>query len=202
MTSMSKQLTDLQLIAVAHEAGIEPAALKAFAEVESAGKGFLPDGRPKILFEGHIFWRQLRQLNIDPNRYAAQNPDIVYQTWSKSKYKGGAAEYDRLSRAATINKEAAYKSTSWGMFQIMGFNHGLCGYSSVFVFVDAMYSSELEQLKAAVQLLKSMQLVDALQARNWKLVASRYNGPLFASNKYDVRLEQAYKQHLKLNEIA
>ncbi|MCC6559800.1 MAG: DUF3380 domain-containing protein, partial [Xanthomonadales bacterium] len=31
--------------------------LKAVAEVESAGSGFLSDGRPKILFEGHVFSR-------------------------------------------------------------------------------------------------------------------------------------------------
>ena len=36
--------------------GVEVAALKAVVEVECSSKGgFLVDGRPRILFEGHIF---------------------------------------------------------------------------------------------------------------------------------------------------
>ena len=33
----------------------EPGAVRAVCDVESAGGGFLADGRPKILFEAHIF---------------------------------------------------------------------------------------------------------------------------------------------------
>ena len=37
---------------------IEPAALHAFADVESAGAGFGPDGRAVILYEPHMFSRE------------------------------------------------------------------------------------------------------------------------------------------------
>jgi peptidoglycan hydrolase-like protein with peptidoglycan-binding domain len=51
-----KRLADRDILAVANDLGVEVAAIKAVYVIESRGKGFLPDGRPKILFEGHIFW--------------------------------------------------------------------------------------------------------------------------------------------------
>jgi N-acetylmuramidase len=42
--------------AAAQSLGCEVAAVKAVAAVESAGHGFLPNGKPKILFEAHIFF--------------------------------------------------------------------------------------------------------------------------------------------------
>ena len=106
----------------------DPAALKAVRKVETGGKGgFLPSGRPTILFEGHIFWQQLRTRGIDPQGVTSGNEDILYPKWTKALYKGGEAEYERLLRARHINEDAANASASWGMFQIMGFNHAACG---------------------------------------------------------------------------
>jgi len=198
---MDKKLTDEQLVKAAREAGIEPAALKAFAIVESAGSGFLPDGRPKILFEGHIFHRQLKLKNIDPTPYLAKYPEIVYPKWDNSKYKGGVEEYQRLKIAESIDKEAAWKSASWGMFQIMGFNYSICGYKNVYDFVAAMSTSEYNQLIAAIKLIQSMGLLPAIKDKNWKMVASRYNGPLYLQNQYDKKLESAYRANIKLNNI-
>ena len=46
---------------------VELAALKAVEEVETTGRGgFLPSGKPRILFEGHIFWKQLKKRGINP----------------------------------------------------------------------------------------------------------------------------------------
>src|SRR5690606_34779310 len=38
--------------------GVDVATVRAVADVESSGGGFLADGRPKILFERHIFARE------------------------------------------------------------------------------------------------------------------------------------------------
>ncbi len=38
--------------------GVTPAAIWSVIAVETSGCGFLPDRRPKILFEHHIFHRQ------------------------------------------------------------------------------------------------------------------------------------------------
>ena len=78
-------LTDQNIIDTAKTCGIEPAVLKAIAIVESSGSGYLPSGRCKILFEGHIFWRQLVMVGINPKNYALKNPCIVYEKWDKTK---------------------------------------------------------------------------------------------------------------------
>lgn len=44
-----------EIVAAAAQINIEPCALQAVCNVESSGSGFLSSGRPKILFEGHIF---------------------------------------------------------------------------------------------------------------------------------------------------
>jgi len=48
-----KLLSEKDLVNFANEYYIELAAVKAVNALESSGKGFLADGRPKILFEGH-----------------------------------------------------------------------------------------------------------------------------------------------------
>src|ERR671917_272606 len=54
--------------------------------VESNGSGFLKDGRPRILFEGHIFWKQLTDKGIPPGPYVKGNEDILYPKWTKQYY--------------------------------------------------------------------------------------------------------------------
>lgn len=198
---MSKKLTDKIIAEVARHNYIEPAALKAICIVESSGDGFLPDGRCKILFEGHIFWRQLVIAGITPSRHVIGNEDILYEVWDKTKYKGGAAEYDRLAKAMKIHRTAALKSASYGLFQIMGFNHKSCGYDTVESFVADMNINAEQQLQAAVKFLKNQNLIDIINQHNWKAFASRYNGPNYAANQYDVKLEQAYRNSLQLNEF-
>jgi hypothetical protein len=58
--------------------GCEVAAIKAVTEVEGAGQGMLANGKPRILFEPHIFWKQLSAKGIDPNQYAEKNSNILY----------------------------------------------------------------------------------------------------------------------------
>ncbi|MDR2934601.1 MAG: N-acetylmuramidase family protein, partial [Candidatus Adiutrix sp.] len=109
-----KTLTDEQIKAAAEGAGLEYAALKAVVVVESSGAGFLDDGQPKILFEGHVFWKQLEALGLDPAQLAQGNGDILHSMWDKSKYQGGAAEHQRLHRAARLSPGPAPPGLSPG----------------------------------------------------------------------------------------
>ena len=45
--------------------GVEVAAVMAVSRVEAQGRGFLSDGRVKILFERHIFYRELQKKHGD-----------------------------------------------------------------------------------------------------------------------------------------
>lgn len=173
----------------------EPAALMAIQEVET-GKcgGFFELGKPAILFEGHIFWSQLKKRGIDPNKYVVGNESILYPKWSKSHYKGGIAEYDRLEQARRIHSEAADSSASWGMFQIMGFNYVVCGEKSVADFVNMMHKSELHQLLLSARFIKSGGMLPALQQKKWTEFAKRYNGSQYAQNEYDKKIVTAYEK--------
>lgn len=175
----------------------EPAALKAVQKVETGGyRGFFAPGQPAILFEGHIFWNQLKKRGLNPEEYKQGNEDILYPKWDRSKYAGGIKEYGRLEKARVIHKEAAEASASWGMFQIMGFNHAACGESSVTSFVKTMCESECKQLLLAGRFIRQGGMLPALQTKDWKEFARRYNGPAYAQNKYDEKLRSAYESFI------
>ena len=174
----------------------DEAAVRAVTQIESSGEGFLDDGRPRILYEGHIFSR------LTKRRFDASNPTISHRSWTRSHYARGAnseirarGEWARMARAISLDREAALQAASWGMFQIMGFNYELCGFDSVQRFVNAMYSGAGEHLDAFVMFVAARGLDDALRERDWRRFARGYNGPAYAANDYDVRLAAAYATH-------
>lgn len=195
--SNSGRLTNEDFTQIAELLGCEPAALKAVQQVETGGRGgFFSPGKPAILFEGHIFWTQLKKRGSNPEDYVKGNENILYPKWEKGHYKGGIGEYDRLEQARKINREAADASASWGMFQIMGFNYAACGEESIESFVRSMCESEFKQLLLTANFIKkNSQMLQALQARDWAVFAKCYNGPAYAQNSYDVKLEAAYQKY-------
>src|SRR5690606_34593899 len=56
-----KFLQESDVVNLANRLGLSVATIKAVNEVESSGRGFNVDGNPKILFEGHVFWKQLEK---------------------------------------------------------------------------------------------------------------------------------------------
>ncbi len=68
-------MADLQR--AASTLGVPLASVRAVNEVESRGAGFLPDGRPVILFERHVMYRQLAAAGHDADALARQYPNLV-----------------------------------------------------------------------------------------------------------------------------
>jgi hypothetical protein len=173
-------------------------AIKAVAEVESSGDGFLSDGRVKILFEGHKFYKYTK------GAYAQTHPTICYKKWTKAFYtKGktadirGAGELARLDEAIALDRNAALMSASYGKFQVMGFNFETCGFPTVEEFYAAMQVSEGEHLKAFCNFISGNSLDGALRAHNWAKLAAGYNGPAWKENKYDTKLAAAFAKYSK-----
>lgn len=189
----SRVLTSEQIKKSAETLGVEPAAMRAVIEVESSGGGFLDDGRPKILFEGHIFWQRLLRRKIDPAPLAKKHPDIVYPKWVKTFYQRGAGEHERLERAKAIHEAAALESASWGLFQIMGMNYLSAGFGSVLKFVEAHEDSEEKHLEAFCNFIKNEKILPFLINKEWKDFAGRYNGPGQVP-VYQKLLEDAYQK--------
>jgi hypothetical protein len=182
----AKRFDDKAIEGAAKTIGCAVAAVRAVIDVESRG-GFLPDGRPKILFERHYFSR------LTKGAYDSKNPDISNKKWGG--YKGGAAEYDRLLRAIALDREAALQSASWGAFQIMGANYKLAGCKNVEEFVAAMVAGEPEQLNTFVSFVQKTGLDDEMRRLDWVGLARGYNGPAYRANKYDEKLAAAYRYH-------
>ena len=196
-----KFLGEQDLIDFAETYQLELPAVKAVNEVESSGKGFLIDGRPKILFEGHVFWRQLKSMGIKPEDLSNPiNESVLYPKWTKKYYLSGTREYERLELALSISddprlKEAALGSASWGSFQIMGYHATNLGYSSVSAFVEEMKVHERNHLQAFGRFIKFYGCLAFLKSLEWAKFAKCYNGSAFAENKYDLKLAKAYSKY-------
>lgn len=188
--SAAQGLIPLDFHAASETLGCDAAAIRAVAEIESGGRsGFLPDGRPKILFESHVFSR------LTGGRYDQTHPDLSTRKWTRN-YVGGAGEHERLARARQLDREAADQAASWGKFQILGRNHKSAGHETVAAFVEAQCASEQAQLHAFVQFIINNDLCDELRDRDWASFARKYNGPGYAENRYDIKMAQAYERYL------
>jgi hypothetical protein len=188
---MSTTLTDEDFARAAKELNVEEAAVRAVAEVEAAGQGFIADGRPAILYEAHIFHGETKGKHAkekDRRGVALSSPK-----WDRSLYGAtGAAQHARYEDARKLDPDAANKACSWGTFQILGLNHKACGFDSSQAFVDAMWTGAAAHMDAFVAFLKSEKLDAPLRAKNWAAFARGYNGPSYAVNKYDTKMASAY----------
>jgi hypothetical protein len=186
-TGNSYAMTSEGLAAVASELGVKAPEIWAVFTVETSGCGFLPDRRPPILYERHIFSR-LTGGRFDDGDISAPN---------RGGYgAGGAAQYDRIARALLLDRNAALQSASWGLGQIMGMNHRAAGFANIEPMTTAMCDSEDAQLQAFAEFLKASKLDGALRIHDWTSLARGYNGPSYAENQYDVRLRGEFQKYL------
>lgn len=166
----------------------EEACIKAVTAVEAGKSGYFPSGRPKILFEAHYFGR------LTNHSFDLSHPKISSPKWNRALYLGGEQEYERLLEAMGLNRAAALRSASWGRFQIMGDHFQACGFASVDDYVEAMFESEGRQLDAFISFVKASEntLAVPLREKRWADFAKAYNGPSYAENHYDTKLQDAY----------
>ena len=195
---MSKKLTEHQIKLAALNSGIPYAALRAVIDVEVGNRsGFNADGTPTILFEPHILWRELGNVNYITKRKQLADlfPDICSQKWDKSLYNV-RPQHQKLYIASVLHWEAAHKSASFGIGQVMGFNYKALGYSTLKQFVDAMHESEAKQLDAMIRFITVNNLKGALIRKDWAAFAKGYNGSGYRANKYDDKLAAAYRKYI------
>lgn len=184
----------------------------AVLRVESSGRGFV-DGKPVVRLEGHKLWEYAEKLGASPASWTDVGFGLLHKERTGRFVRKGSAEWDRLEQARKLceqmlksgvpnNKfgvqkpgELADIATSWGLFQIMGFNYKLCGAASVAEFVRKMNTSEVEQLEVFFDFLKGRTgALEALRERRWGDFASIYNGSGYRENAYDTKLERAYEE--------
>lgn len=177
----------------ARELGCDTAAVRAVAAVESGGcTGFDTQGRPKIRYENHTF----RELTN--HRFDKSHPHLSAAFKSKQYTATHAKRSDpwKLFREAhDLAPEAAVKSVSWGMFQVMGLSYRDGGWTDYHRFVDDMFASEAQHLRIFLGFCKAKGLVKHIRAHQWASFARGYNGPRYRDTAYDVLLTNAWKRY-------
>jgi hypothetical protein len=204
---MSLKITDADVNRIASRMQVNEPLLQAILKKESRGAGFLPppDNRPKILFEGHWFYRLAPKEARD--KALIEAPSICYPTWTREHYAKGPnalarmkGEWDRLALAIKYHRNAALQSASWGLGQVMGMHWQRVGYESIQSFVNAMYGSEALQFEAVVKFMqanKSLNTIlqkQALSEQDFHTVGRLYNGSLYQKNNYHTDLRTYYLQ--------
>lgn len=168
-------------------------AIKAVAKVESGPYGAFLDNEegeaPVILYERHYFYR-LTGKDLSPFK-DARLPGVAEQySWLCKRASGGygpvSIQHKKLQAAIDLRdptysthgiRYAALQSCSWGLFQIMGANYKRAGYDDLQRFINAMYRSVQDHLRAFTMFIRSdHRLVDALRGKDWQKFETYYNG--------------------------
>ncbi len=210
---VSKKLTEEQIKQTAKDNDISYPMLRSILEVECKGSGFLANGKPTILFERHIFWRELGKIDFYSVRAKIHRlrPDLCDPAPTKrGGYGSGDYQVQRLAdikalithvlpdcdeKTSKIIYDCALKATSWGLGQIMGFNYEKAGFNSLDEFVQAMETSEQKQLEAVVNLLTNWGLKSAMQCKQYRRIAKAWNGRLYWKDGYHKKLERNYLRY-------
>lgn len=200
----AKRIDDVDLPRIGERIGVGEDVLHAFLEVEAAGSGFDSQGRVKMLFEPHIFFRLLKGTQRDQ----AVAEGLAYSKWRRGYPKDS---YPRLERAMEINSSAALKAASWGLGQVLGENHHQLGYDSVEDMVADFAEDEENQVEGLVQFTITNHIDDDLKRIQQKIdrgekvtaadaipIVRVYNGPKFAENDYHNRFVKALYRWLRI----
>lgn len=170
--------------AFADQLGVSLRQLRAVAEVESDGGGFDSNGRPKILFERHIFHR------MTGGRHSVT-------AWSNPK-AGGYSEdsWDKLCAAACADFWAAFSSASWGKMQVMGMHWQALAYETPHEMAWSMTGDEAAHYDAMVRYITANDLTGAMRAisadpDDCRAFARGYNGSGYEAGGYHIKIAKA-----------
>lgn len=170
-----------------------PAAhIMALVAVEASGETFWDiDGEMlvPVRHEAHWFGK------LTAYRFNKSHPDLSCFNWTPelaAKTRAGA--WDQVRRAAALDLQAAYESTSWGGPQVMGFHWKRLGYLSVEEFVGSMSSKGDDgQMDAFARFVDADDILQfALRTGDWDTVEIRYNGGGYGG-AYAEKMRQAVK---------
>ncbi|MGO4562309.1 N-acetylmuramidase family protein [Rhizobiales bacterium 3FA27D7] len=192
----SRRLNDIDLPKLGAKIGVGEDEIHAFLDVETRGHGFDELGRPVILFEPHVFYRNLSGAT----RAQAVRAGLAAKAWGAIPYGKESDQYPRLKAAMLIDETAALKSASWGLGQVLGENFEAAGFLTVQAMVDGMMQDEEIQLEAAINFIIDKKLDDNLRNHDWAGFALGYNGALYRRNAYDRKLAEAFRKWSRIKD--
>lgn len=192
----ARPLSDIDIAELAFRIRVSEDHMRAVVEVEAGGRPFDRQGRPSMLFEPHVFWR-----NLPPQKQkVAEEQGLAYRDWRAGNYPSDS--YPRLKQAMAIDETAALRSASWGAAQILGENHVAVGYPTVQQMVLAFMDDARNHIEAMVRFILANNLHEDIRAGRWANFARVYNGPGYARNGYDRKLAEAYTRWTRIADVA
>jgi hypothetical protein len=182
--SCAQSVTDDEIATFAARLGCSVKQIMAVALVESSASGFDRLGRPKILFERHLFWRYTRGI------------------FGKTPYsddRGGGYDIDswqKLELAACKDVDSAFASCSWGKFQVLGAHWRALSYPSPLEMAYSAVTGEAAHYEMLCRYVEVNGLTGALKRLSMNPhdnaeFARKYNGPAFEQFAYHTKLASA-----------
>ena len=174
-------VTSRSISQIALRLGCTTKQLRAVAFVESGGSAYDDDGRPKMLFERHLFHR-------------LTNGARSVSAWSDPEAGGyGESSWDKLGRAASTDPEDAFAACSWGKFQILGLHWKLLGYANPIELAYSNVRSEAGHYELLARFIEKTGLKQKLKMisadpETCRPFAAAYNGPGYRKFRYDEKL--------------
>jgi hypothetical protein len=182
-------LTDEHFRYLAASFGCEAAAVKALNKQETVGDGewtpdggYDPNGLVRILFERHHFYGFTLPPADKKTGKKARHPYIAFPDicFPKPGAYGpaGIHQYEKFVKAATLDRDAAIKSCSWGAFQILGEYFEYCDCTTPVDMANKCMESIDSQVKMFEAFMKKAKpaAIQGLAHKKWENVASSYNG--------------------------
>lgn len=184
----AKGISDRQVSRLATFLGCSYEQILAVATVESGGSSYDSQGRPKMLFERHKF---------------SKWTDGIYDVTSYSNPDGGGYNedsWDKLTLAAGKDIDAAFKSASWGKFQVLGEWYPNMGFTSSLQLAYSTVRGEFWHYILFVGYIKLVaSLEDELRAisddpDDCRAFAKGYNGPSYEEYDYHIKIANEYER--------
>lgn len=195
-------MTEDEYDVLCRDKGFDPNAVRALSGVESGGRHFDPHGRLIMRFEPHKFPRHhWPEIGFDPNSkvlYARAiakghvEPGGRMPTWVASLMVTTRDRKAMFAKACALDLEAAAMASSWGAYQIMGFNHEICGYPNALAMVEDFAAEAANQLQGFFSYIERRGFGPALAAKDWKRLAP-FNGS-GQPDVYAAKMEREYRR--------
>jgi len=182
----AESVTDSQVAAYALRLGCTPKQVRAVATVESGRTAYDSQGRPKMLFERHLFHR------------------LTEGKWSIASFSnpdnGGYKEdsWEKLTQAACKDADAAFAAASWGRFQVLGTHWRALNYVSPIDLAYSTVTGEAAHYELLVRFIEANGLKTAIKAlsadpETCRAFAKAYNGPAYRDFDYHEKLARAMR---------
>lgn len=176
---------------------LEPEMIMAFSKVECKREPFDSDGFPAILYERHVFYRNVvdHHGRRQAKEWAEKYPTIcASKGYGRGGYGSYAGQRKKFSKAFALCNDCAMEACSWGPFQELGENWEDYGFQNVGKFVDTMKDGLYGACIVFIRSIKARGLVVPMLNHRYATIAEKYNGKGYKQFAYDKQIQEAFEK--------